>query len=113
MINKNQRLRDDPRVVNDGIMAHDEFVNYIFRAGIIAGISLLLCFVAFFVEARWLDYRNRVYFRVLILAMFIGCLFDYFFTTQIMVILFANLTAIFLSQRKYENKKDCNAINNS
>lgn len=113
LINKNQRLRDDPRVVNDGIMAHDEFVNYIFRAGIIAGISLLLCFVAFFVEARWLDYRNCVYFRVLILAMFIGCLFDYFFTTQIMVILFANLTAIFLSQRKYENKKYRNAINNS
>lgn len=113
LINKNQRLRDDPRVVNDGIMAHDEFVNYIFRAGIIAGISLLLCFVAFFVEARWLDYRNCVYFRVLILAMFIGCLFDYFFTTQIMVILFANLTAIFLSQRKCENKKDRNAINNS
>ncbi|NIB61135.1 hypothetical protein CHQ84_08415 [Francisella noatunensis subsp. orientalis] len=113
LINKNQRLRDDPRVVNDGIMAHDEFVNYIFRAGIIAGVSLLLCFVAFFVEARWLDYRNRVYFRVLILAMFIGCLFDYFFTTQIMIILFANLTAIFLSQRKYDNKKDRNAIKNS
>ncbi|MEY8703036.1 hypothetical protein AB4F11_08785 [Francisella philomiragia] len=110
LINKNQRLRDDPRVVNDGIMAHDEFVNYIFRAGIIAGISLLLSFVAFFVEARWLDYRNRVYFRVLILAMFIGCLFDYFFTTQIMVILFANLTAIFLAQRRCKESKDTNII---
>ncbi|AJI74942.1 O-antigen ligase like membrane family protein [Francisella philomiragia subsp. philomiragia ATCC 25015] len=110
LINKNQRLRDDPRVVNDGIMAHDEFINYVFRAGIVAGVSLLLCFVAFFVEARWLDYRNRVYFRILILAMFIGCLFDYFFTTQIMVILFANLTAIFLAQRKCEESKDSNTI---
>lgn len=110
LINKNQRLRDDPRVVNDGIMAHDEFINYVFRAGVIAGVSLLLCFVAFFVEARWLDYRNRVYFRILILAMFIGCLFDYFFTTQIMVILFANLAVIFLAQRKCEESKDSNTI---
>ncbi len=51
-------------------------------------------------EARGLDYRDKVYFRVLIIAMFIGCLFDYFFTVQILVILFSTLLAIFFAKLK-------------
>ncbi|KYW82524.1 hypothetical protein AUF42_08605 [Francisella hispaniensis FSC454] len=51
-------------------------------------------------EARGLDNNDKVYFRVLIIAMFIGCLFDYFFTVQILVILFSTLLAIFFAKLK-------------
>lgn len=81
-------------------MPHNEFINYTFKGGILAGLSLLIFFIMLLYEARGLDYRDKVYFRVLIIAMFIGCLFDYFFTVQILVILFSTLLAIFFAKLK-------------
>lgn len=111
LISKNKKLTADPRVVNDGIMAHDEFVNYVFRGGIIPGVCLFLFFIVLFAEAKWLDYSDRIYFRILIMTMFIGCLVDYFFTTQIMVILFINFMSIFLAKRKLSSEATSRVIN--
>jgi hypothetical protein len=100
LINRDQTLSNDPRVVKDGIMAHDEFINYTFKGGILAGICLLMFFVMLLIEARRLDYKDRVFFRILIIAMFVGCAVDYFFTLQVVVILFISLLAIFLSKAR-------------
>ncbi|AHH46198.1 O-antigen ligase family protein [Francisella tularensis] len=100
LINKNDVLKNDPHITKEGIMPHNEFINYTFKGGILAGLSLLIFFIMLLYEARGLDYRDKVYFRVLIIAMFIGCLFDYFFTVQILVILFSTLLAIFFAKLK-------------
>lgn len=100
LINKNDALKNNPHITKDGIMPHNEFINYTFKGGILAGLSLLIFFIMLLFEARGLDNNDKVYFRVLIIAMFIGCLFDYFFTVQILVILFSTLLAIFFAKLK-------------
>lgn len=97
----NSKLKDDIRIVHNGIMAHDEFINYTFRGGLIAGICLLIFFIAlFFNDSKKLSQDSMLYLKVLTMAMFIGCCFDYFITIQITVVLFASLCAIFMSKKR-------------
>jgi hypothetical protein len=99
LISNNSELSRDSYVV-DEIMPHDEFINYTFRGGILAGICLLAFFIALFYEARKLSVDDKVCLRVLTIAIFIGSCFDYFMTTQMIVILFSTILAIFLSKQK-------------
>ena len=98
LVKKSERLKNDINTIKGGGMPHDEFINYIFRGGIVAGISLLLFFVALFFESKKLQTRDKICMRVLLIAILIGCTFDYFMTTQMLVVLFATLLSIFLSK---------------
>jgi O-antigen ligase len=80
-------------------MPHDEFINYVFRGGIVAGASLLMFFVLLFYESKKLKTEDKICMRVLLIAILAGCTFDYFMTTQMLVALFATLLSIFLSKQ--------------
>ncbi len=98
LIENNLKLRSDDYIVNSGIMPHNEFINYIFKGGILSGICLLLFFISLFYEAKYLERNYKNYLRILIVAYFIGCSVSYLITLQISVALIATLIAIFISQ---------------
>ena len=99
LISKSDRLKNEVDIAKNGIMPHDEFINYVFRGGIVAGASLLMFFVLLFYESKKLKTEDKICMRVLLIAILAGCTFDYFMTTQMLVALFATLLSIFLSKQ--------------
>jgi hypothetical protein len=102
LIKRSEQLRTNNSVLDGGVMPHDEFLNYIFRGGIIAGAMLLMFFAMLFYEAKYLSQNTKVCLRILVISFFIGCAFDYFITVQMTVVVFATLLGILLSERKFE-----------
>ena len=107
LIKNNDKLSSDVTVVKDGIEAHNEFINYTFKGGVLAGISLLMFFILLLYESKHIDQYYRNFFRIFVLAFVIGCLFDYFITVQIMVALFSTILGIFLSIGNSDKQIKC------
>ena len=104
LIKNNKKLNNDRSMVHNGIEAHNEFINYTLKGGILAGSSLFIFLVLLLYEARYLDRNYRNCLRIFVLAFFIGCTFDFFMTTQMMVATFATLLGVFLSMSKSHRK---------
>jgi hypothetical protein len=98
LIKKSSKLKNDNYVVQTGVEPHNEFINYVFKAGIGASICLVMFFIMLFRDARNLSYHNMVFLRLLVIGFVIGSLFEYFISSQMSVVIFATLIAIFLAK---------------
>lgn len=99
LINKSQKLSNDNRVVAK-IFPHNEFFNYTFRSGIIGGLSLFLFLISlFFHEAKKVSSKHRLHLRILVIMFSTGCIFDFFMSSQIIVVSFFIILAIILASK--------------
>lgn len=103
LIKDSSKLENEPYVMQTGVEPHNEFINYVFKAGIGASVCFIMFFIMLFYEAKNLTYNNMVFMRLLVIGFVIGCLFEYFISSQMSVTIFATLVAIFLA-KPLENK---------
>ena len=98
IINKDLQLQKDMKGLKD-IPPHNEFINYTYQSGIFASLSLLIFLILIFYEAKHINKEYIVSMRVLIMAFFVGCCFEFYMTRQMNLSVFFTLLGIFLSTK--------------
>jgi hypothetical protein len=96
LVKNNSKLKDDIYVIQTGVHPHNEFINYLFKGGVVASSCLIMFFIMLFYEARNLTYYNMIFMRILVVGFLIGSMFEYLISRQLTIIIFFTLVAIFL-----------------
>lgn len=99
IINKSPLIQESMKGLKD-IPPHNEFINYTYQSGALASLSLFLFLILLYRESKNTYKEYIMPMRILVIAFFIGCNFDFFMTRQFNTTIFFTLLGIFLSLNK-------------